>query len=324
MTEQPRVAVFGASGFVGTRVVEALEARGAQVIRLTAPRLRPIPAQDVAEFCHASAELRDHVQASLGGATAIVNAAGIPDASSRDEPRLMAANAACAAILAAGACAHGVQRFVHVSSAAVQGDIDTLDETTQIHPFSAYSRSKVLGEHLVAELGPTESISYRPPGVHGADRRVTRMIHRLASSPLSTTVAPGNGPSPQALIQNVADAVAYLAVCPTAPPPIVIHPWEGITTSGLLRLLGRREPRMLHPALARAGVHMLKRTSRGLPSLEAHRRRIELLWFGQPQASSWLSGAGWTPPVGLDGWDKLFDLLLATPPDRRRNDLVVH
>lgn len=312
MTDQRRVAVFGASGFVGRMTVEALEARGAKVIRLPAPRLKPIPAGDVPDFVRASGELRHQLQASLGEATTVVNAAGIPDASSNDEPRLMAANAACAAILASATRDHGIQRFVHVSSAVVQGDVDTLDETTQVHPFSAYSRSKALGERLVAELGPSECIVYRPPSVHGADRRVTRMIHKLATTPLSTTVAPGDAPSPQALIQNVADAVAYLALCPTAPPAVVIHPWEGITTSGLLRLLGGRNPRLLHPALARVVRRMLKRASRTLPSLEANRRRMELLWFGQRQASSWLSRAGWTPPVGLEGWDQLFDQMSAT------------
>jgi len=311
MTKRVHVAIFGASGFVGTSAAQALEARGAQVTRLAAPRLMPLPHAEVADFVRASSKLREEVQVSMGGATVIVNAAGIPDASSNDEPLLMAANAACAALLSSAARDCGVQRFVHVSSAVVQGDIDTLDETPRVHPFSAYSRSKVLGEALVAEFGPSGSVVYRPPSVHGADRRVTQMIHKLATSSLSATVAPGDAPSPQALIQNVADAVAYLALCPAPPPPVVIHPWEGITTSGLLRLLGRRDPRLLHPALARVIRRTLKSASHGLPRLEANRRRMELLWFGQPQASSWLSRAGWTPPVGLEGWDQLFDQVSA-------------
>lgn len=316
MTNQPQVAVFGASGFVGSRTVQALEARGAKVIRLTAPRLKPIHAGEVADFVRASAELRDKLRVSLGESTAVVNAAGIPDAASSDEPQLMAANAACAAILASASRSNGVHRFVHVSSAAVQGDIDTLDETTHYYPFSPYSRSKALGERLVSQFGPSESIIYRPAGVHGADRTVTQRIHKLAMTPLSTTVAPGGAPSPQALIQNVADALAYLTLCPTVPPPVVIHPWEGITTRGLLRLLGRREPRLLHPSLARATLHLLKGASRGSPRLQANRRRIEMLWFGQGQSSSWLSRAKWTPPVGLEGWDLLFNELSAATPSR--------
>jgi len=308
---QPRVAVFGASGFVGSHAVQALQARGAVVIRLAAPRLESIRAIDVVDFVRGSAELRAQVRASLGGAVAVVNAAGIPDASSGNEPQLMAANAACAAILSAAARDHDVKRFVHVSSAVVQGDIATLDETTVVRPFSAYSRSKALGESMVADFGPTETVIYRPPSVHGADRRVTRMIHRFARTPMSMTVAPGDVPSPQALIQNVADAVAFLALSPTAPPPVVIHPWEGITTAGLLRVLGRREPRLLHPALARIVLRMLKGASLGLPSMEANRRRLELLWLGQSQALSWLSRVGWKAPVGPDGWDKLFDEVAA-------------
>lgn len=312
------MAVFGASGFVGRGVVEALEARGVKVVRLAAPRIAPISADRVEDTVRAAGRLRDEVGRSLGGVTAIVNAAGDPDASSNDEQQLMAANAACAGLLASVARELGIERFVHVSSAVVQGDTEILDETTAVSPFSAYSRSKALGEALVAELGPDGSVIYRPPSVHSPDRRITRAIHRLAKSPLSITVAPGTSPSPQALARNVGDAVAFLALNPSPPPLIVIHPWEGVTTAGLLALLGHRTPRLIPPALARFTLRALKAVGKKVPRIEANRRRLEMLWLGQRQASSWLTRSGWVPAVGSDGWQGMFDELSSSiEPDAR-------
>lgn len=309
MTRDDCVAVFGASGFVGSRVVEALEARGSRVMRVAAPRLEPVAADRAAGALDSSGRLRDEIGRALLGATAVVNAAGNPDASSNDEPQLMAANAACAALLASVAREQGIRRFVHVSSAVVQGAVPVLTEDAWTQPFSPYSRSKALGEQLVVQYGPGETVIYRPPSVHNTDRRVTRAIHRLASSRLSATVAPGTAHSPQALLYNVADAVAYLALCPVGPPTFVIHPWEGLTTAGLLEALGGKAPRLVPRSLAKAMLATLKGVSGIAPKLEANRRRIELLWLGQEQASSWLSRSGWVPPRGPEGWRELRDEL---------------
>ena len=309
MTPEAHVVVFGGSGFVGHSVAEALVARGVKVTCIPAPRLDPVEASSVLNHVRASKAVTDQLCLSLRGATAVVNAAGLPDASSTDEPRLMAANAASAAVIAAATRAEGIRRLVHVSSAVVQGDAAVLDETEHVNPFSPYSRSKAVGEALIREFGPDESVVYRPPSVHSADRRITRAIHKIASTPLSMTVAPGDAHSPQALINNVGDAIAYLAVCSEVPPAIVIHPWEMLTTATLLEVLGHRKPHLIPPAVAHGMLRILRGGARWFPMLEANRRRIELLWLGQGQASSWLTGSGWTPPRGFDGWQDLYTQL---------------
>lgn len=312
MTDKTCVAVFGASGFVGSAVVDALKRRGAAVVQVQAPRVPPTPALEAAKYIKSAATTRARLVASLEGCTAVVNAAGNPDASSSAEPELVAANAVCVALIAQAARDCGVARFVHVSSAVVQGAAPVLTEDAWTKPFSPYSRSKALGEELAIQFGPGETVIYRPPSVHNPDRRVTRAIHRLASSPLSTTVAPGKAHSPQALLHNVADAVAYLALCPTAPPTVVIHPWEGLTTAGLLEVLGGKAPRLVPRFLANAMLMALRGVSGVAPRLEANRRRVELLWLGQEQASSWLTRSGWIPPKGPEGWRSLFDALKAS------------
>lgn len=299
------VAVLGASGFVGNAVVEALQGRGATVVRVRAPRLGAVPSSALRTALTAQSAVVGELTDTFAGVHAVVNAAGDPDASSRDEPALMAANALVPAVVATAVAGAGVPRFVHVSSAVVQGRARTLDQSPVTSPFSAYSRSKALAEELVREIAGEAAVVYRPPSVHAADRRVSRMIARIARSPVSSVARPGSSPTPQALLPNVADAVAYLAVCDEAPPSIVAHPSEGLTTAGLLTLLGGRPPRELPRPVATAAVTLLTTAGRLVPAVAADARRVEMLWFGQGQAPSWLTAAGWAPPLAHDGWAAL-------------------
>lgn len=305
MTNSPCVAVIGASGFVGSAVAEALERRGKRVVRLRAPRLPGMSASEAIHFIeYEPRELADLAE-QLQGADVVVNAAGNPDASSRDVPTLISANGVLPGVIAAACVKAGVGRLVHVSSAVVQGRQPMLDESERADAFSDYSRSKLLGERLTQRFSNGMAVVYRPPSVHGADRRVTRLTARIASSPLASVARPGTAPSPQALIDNVADAIAFLATTPLIPPGIVIHPWELLSTADVMEVLGGRRPLQLPRTLARAVAAFLSLMARVAPPLAANARRVEMLWFGQQQAPSWLSGAGWTPPAGRESWIRL-------------------
>ena len=215
---------------------------------------------------------------------------------------MWAANGILPGLLASECSRYGV-RFVHVSSAAVQGRISSLDSTTEMNPFSAYSASKARGE--VEALRCDSTVIYRPPGVHGFDRKVTRTIARLARSQFTSVAGDGSANSPQALIENVGDAIAFLAVSNVTPPAIVAHPSEGVTTGGLLEDLGGRRPARVSPRLARAAVAAAFGAAQTLPSAAGHARRLEMLWFGQSQSPSWLTGEGWVPVLGRDAWRDL-------------------
>lgn len=232
----------------------------------------------------------------------MVNAAGLADAAgaSRD---LVWANHDLPRLVASVAGELGL-RLVHVSSAAVQGRRPRLDSTPEHAPFSPYSASTAAGERVVLDQAG-EVCVYRPPGVHGPDRPVTRTLVRLARGPWATVAAPGTQNSPQALIENVTDAVAFLATTDQSLPRIVHHPSEGLTVSSLLRLLGGREPRRVPRSVASATVRTAFAAARLRPGLEGHARRLEMLWHGQDQAPSWLTEAGWRAPSGADRWAEL-------------------
>ncbi|WP_406568227.1 NAD-dependent epimerase/dehydratase family protein [Blastococcus carthaginiensis] len=297
--------VFGASGFVGSAAVAALRERGADSIAVPTPRFNPVSAADAKSAARDAMTAHGSLLGVLAGADAVINAAGLSDATSSNEGALIAANAAVPGFIA-GLCSQAaVARFVHVSSAAVQGDRAVLDDGPTGVVMSPYSRSKSLGEELVRQLGQGRAVVYRPPGVHAASRAVTRSLARLAGSPLAAVASPGNDPTPQSLLPNVADAIAFLALHGRQPSPTVAHPWEGLTTGELLDLLGGRRARRLPRCLARSVVAFGGALGRTSPRMVAHSRRLEVLWFGQSQAESWLTRQGWRPPVGIEGWAHL-------------------
>lgn len=298
-----RVVIVG-TGFVARLVERALDDRGVTSVMIHAPRItgRATDSDQVARiFPEAIADLA----ARFAGADAVVNAAGMPDASASESDALWGANAVLPGICAHAARRAGVGRFVHVSSAVVQGRRPTLDESADTEEFSAYCSSKVLGERLALGAAPGITVVYRPPSVHARDRRVTRGLTRIARSPFSCVAGAGDRPTPQALGVNVGAALAHLALTPASPPDIVAHPSEGLTTGSLLRLLGDREPLHIPDRLARAILSAARALEGVAPAGRAHTRRLEMVWFGQGQAPSWLTSDGWRPSTGEELWREL-------------------
>ena len=298
------VAVLGASGFIGQAVAGALESRGADVMALSAPRVATSARSlDDLRLELASGRVTrviDRLREQLLGAARVVNAAGVPSAGAALDDALMGANALLPAVVEA-ARPNG-SRLVHISSAAVQGRRDVLDEAWEWEPFSPYSTAKASGEQLLQ--GRDDTAVYRPTSVHGAGRQVTRSLVRLLTSPLASVAGEGDRPTPQVLVENVGDAVAHVTLTSDVPPPVVLHPSEGLTTAELVRLVGGREPVHVPEAVARAivrGAAVLGRVSGPAAALG---RRIDMLWWGQGQVAGWLADR-WTAPLGHEAWRRL-------------------
>ena len=306
-----RVAVVGASGFIGTSVAHALTVRGCSVQSVPAPRLPRMPPEAAPGYVESGPAAIDQLALAIEGCNCVVNAAGFARADSRDADSLITGNAVLPGIVAAAANEIGAKRFVHVSSAAVQGRRHCLDDSENYSPFSEYSRSKVLGERMAKEFACGIAIVYRPPSVHGISRQQTHSLARFAASPLSSVAAPGSSASPQALIANVADAIAFLATTSQQPPEVVTHPWEGLSVSDVLELLGGKPPVLVPRGLARGIVTSLTFLGLGVHSVRVNARRLEVMWFGQSQATSWLERAGWVPVEGRAAWTVLGESLRA-------------
>ncbi len=289
-----RVAVAGATGFIGGAVVQALEAAGMDVHVL--PSLRAERGIDA---------LAEH----LNRCDVVVNAAGMAQPGSNDERALHDANALFPELLACAAAQAGAARFVHVSSASVQGRQDPLDETTAMHPFSTYSRSKAEGERRLLALRDVPAVViYRATSVQGASRGVTQLLTKYAALPVLPIVQGGQLPVPVALLENTAAAIAHLAGSSRTVGPVVLHPWEGITVGSLLRSFGWNQRALPVPAAAaRFGTRLGGLVTGRSPRFSSRMRSAELLLLGQAQCAERLQADGFVLPVGVDGYRDLAD-----------------
>lgn len=309
-----QVALLGASGFVGGHIMTALLAAGHEVRAVPAPRLR---LEDSAEPPHlllrrpdvrkATRELID----ALHGSEVVINSAGMAEPTSPGTPELFGANALLPLCLSS-ACATVGARLVHISSASVQGDLACLNESPTQRPFSPYSASKALGEVFVLSSECRHHV-FRATSVHARSRSMTAALVRLAASPLSAVAGKGDRPTPQVLVGDLAKCVEHLVERPGA-PAIVLQPGGGLSTGELLHLLGGRKPRHIPEVVASSLVRLLQAGERWAPAVGPHRRRLQMLWFGQSQVAGWLNGA--LGQVDHDAWRTLGDDLRRTRRDR--------
>lgn len=294
-----RWAVVGASGFVGSGIVRELDARGHHVIEVAAPRL--VFAAD-ATSSDAVAALEDSPDlvafaARLSGVDVVVNAAGIADAGAASSPALFGANGLLPLWVASAADSAGVDRMIQISSASVQGRAAVIDERPVFAPFSPYSRSKVQGEELLlgARLTHTEIVVVRATSVQGPDREATRRLQRVARSWLASVARPGDRPTVVSSIDALAQFMADVGSQPAASvPPIVLQPWEGLTTRDVLLAAGDRAPRMIPRIVCRALLGAGYLIGKVSPRVRGTVRRVELMWMGQAQDAAWAASKGLT------------------------------
>lgn len=285
------VAVVGGSGLIGTAVLRGLSAAGCATTVVPAPRLQVPAGQDGMAAARALAPAVELISA-LRGCDSVVLAAGSAWPGSPPTPALFGANAALPLVLLKAAEAAGARHLVHISSAAVQGRREPLDESPTTEPFSGYSLAKALGERLLLDhQSAVEVCIYRPTSVLAPERGLTRALVRLARLPVTPLPGAGNRPLPVAHIDNVAAAVAHLVDRQLT--GIVLHPWEGFDLRTLLTVFGAR--RFVLLPLALAGPTRFAARSRSA-KLAAAARRVDLLVQGQSQQARVLLDAGFVPP----------------------------
>lgn len=295
--------VLGGSGFVGSSVLRILGSAGIGARSIPSPRLSTSAETPEALLDAALGIDTTALVAEMEGHDVVVNAAGLATPSAPGGKDLLGANALLPAVLARAASAAGTRRFVHLSSAAVQGRAPVLDETDTVHPFSAYSRSKALGEQALALAAVREPalsvVTVRATSVQGAGRPTTAALARLARSPLASVASPGTAPSPITSVDTLAGLVLELGRYGGHVPARVLQPWEGLTVRTVLEYAGGR-PRTLPAGLCRVAVtggYALSSLVRG--RLDGHVRRVELMWFGQDQVPGWAVEQGLAPDARI-------------------------
>jgi nucleoside-diphosphate-sugar epimerase len=316
-----RVGIVGASGLVGGLVLKALaesdeiNVRSIGLTRIAADALIDDPIIAVDRWVSQYPADFDGILAALADIDVVVVAAGAARPDSNDFTALWGANALLPWIVGMAA-ARTQTRLVHVSSAAVLGNRAVLDESPTPAPFSPYSQTKAVGEQGLIQLAMVTALQpaiYRPTTVVHPARRVSHALVRAAAKwwlPLGA----GDAPLPLAHPQNVAAVIRHL-IRSSSPPPITIHPSEGMSLSALREAVGVRP---FGPARSSKVFGLACVMGRGVATLTGNpglARRIELLHSGQQTGDSSIEADGYEHPVGRLGWRSLVaDVLGKAPP----------
>ncbi|MFQ5481289.1 MAG: NAD-dependent epimerase/dehydratase family protein [Nitrospinaceae bacterium] len=181
------VLVTGASGFIGSHLVDALRKRGCRVhclIRSTSSR-RWLPPEGIvphiADLTHAPS-----LDSCMDEVEHVFHCAGLTRARTRQE--FYAANAEACRVLF-DACRrhrHRLKSIVHLSSLAAAGPAAPdlpVDETTPCRPITHYGASKLAGEKIALEYAAElPLVVLRPPVVYGEREenflKYLRLLHR--------------------------------------------------------------------------------------------------------------------------------------------------
>lgn len=280
-------AIVGCTGFTGSAICENLARSGVKFKSISAPRLELDTRATVPEVhARASATPLDAIVKQIRGCEVVVNAAGLAAPDARATSDLFGANALLPSVLALAAHTAGAARFVHISSAAVQGYRRTLSGDAEGAPFSPYSESKFLGERALLSLDALDDLTvrvFRATSVQGSGRATTQSLASFARSRLASVAGDGSRPSVIATREEFAASVVGLANENRPLPRIVVQPWAGRTVRDVLLEYGGREPLRLPDLFCRAVITSARQLARltRRPWLAAHARRLEMLWFGQ-------------------------------------------
>ena len=264
-----RIAVTGASGFIGRHVVADLTARGAEVV----PVRRPFDAAAL--------------EKTFRGADAVVHLAGV--VSTVREREYFDANVEGTRAVAEGARAAGV-RLVHISSLAAAGPAPAAaprSEEDPPNPVTAYGRSKLEGERVLREVPGLEWVALRPGVVYGPGDRALLTLFRMANSGLLPLV--GRAGAAYTMI-HVADAVraigAAIGAGVAGEAIFVGHPAPATTRAileGVRSAIGSRARIVRVPMLATriaAAAGDLAGALRGRPAPINGSRYVELAAVG--------------------------------------------
>jgi nucleoside-diphosphate-sugar epimerase len=288
------LALTGATGFIGRRLLQILPRAGyeVRVLLRTATALPP--------GC-ASAVIGDLVRplnlaAALQDVAAVIHSAGPSSAMSglpEQDHRNLSAQATM--MLAQAAQRAGVKRFVFMSSIAAQCGAHSdkvLTEKDEPKPIGEYGAAKLAAEQGLAKLD-LDWVALRPVLVYGPGMKgnMARLL-RIARSPLPLPIATLAARRSLLSLDNLADAIAtVLSVSAQLRRPLIVADSEALTVAEMIVAMRRGLDR--RPGLFPVPMPLLKA---GLRAAGLH-KELHLLTEPLVASAAALRGLGWTPRV---------------------------
>jgi len=299
-----KLAVTGATGFVGSHLLDVALAAGHRVVALT--RRDQVPREGVTWI---SGDLHDTpaLERLVDGADAVIHVAGV--ISGHTAAAFEQGNVEGTLTMLAAATAGGVRRFVHVSSLAAREP-----------KLSLYGASKCRSEELVMGSGLDWAI-VRPPAVYGPGDKETLELFRMAK--LGVMLMPPKGRVSLIHVTDLARLLLALAA-PEAPSGVLIEPDDGkaggwthrefaralgtavgtrpaiVSSPGTLLRLAARADQLLRRDKAKLTVDRAAYFSHRNWVVEPKRAAPPALWkpeieahAGLKQTADWYRTAGW-------------------------------
>ena len=202
-----KLAVTGATGFVGSRLVDAAVGAGHRVQALTRRDMEPRLSVD---WVRGDLDQPPTIAELVAGADAVIHVAGI--ITGRTAADFDRCNVEGTRTMVDAAKAAGVRRFVHVSSLAAREP-----------KLSLYGASKAKAEELVQASGLDFAI-VRPPAVYGPGDKETLELFRMAK--LGFVLLPPAGRLSLVHVDDLARLLLALA-SPDAPAGMIVEPDDG-------------------------------------------------------------------------------------------------
>jgi nucleoside-diphosphate-sugar epimerase len=263
------VLVTGATGFIGRRLVTALQERDAQVRALVRSISSAPPDWERVEIVAGDVADSASLIRACAGIDTVIHAAGFAHANAVNTPefaaRHWAINAEGTFRLLDTAVAAGVKRFIFLSSVKAVGEpeLQLADECWNAPPETAYGQAKRAAEERVLAVGRTtgmQVVNLRPalvygPGMKGNLPRLIEAVRRGWLPPLPET---GNRRS-LVHVDDVVQALLLAAALPMAAGQTYFVT-DGQSYSGrelyrlIRRMLDLPEPRWTLPAPVFYGV----------------------------------------------------------------------
>lgn len=310
-----RVAVTGATGFIGRRLVRALlqipDSRLTLLVRSTS-RLEGLQDPRVTLRIAPLDEPDRLVDALADGVDYIFHLAGLTRA--RDLATYMRTNREGTVSLARAVAgeASTLRRFVHVGSLAAVGpapDGGAVGELSQPAPRTWYGASKLASEQALAEvLSPERFVVARPPAVYGPGERDLFALFKAVQRGIAPVVGSPRKAFSFVYVDDLVEALIRLAVAPEAAGNTFFVAHSEVRTqadlvSGIASALGRRPVRLPIPhaaiAVPAALGTLAQRFLRRPPLLTMQRLReiTPRRWVCDPSRME--RALGWSCPTDL-------------------------
>lgn len=295
-----KVAVTGASGFVGKVVLEALTRAGHHPVAI------------VRAASSARGEIRtsgDLLAADFAplfeGCDAVVNCAARVHVTAREDPATAerafdAMNAELPVRMASAAKKGGVRRFVQLSSVAAISSIspanNRIGDDSAAQPESPYGRAKRAADEALAAMSDNSMtiVSLRPPAIYGPGvGAFFAMLMRAAKLGLPVPVANIDNRRSFAFVDNVADAVVR-ATEGSATGAYILTDSAPLSTADLYRRLltlyghGNRVWNWPAPIIATAAKLLLRSRAQSFIGDAAY------------DGGRFAETFGWQPPTPMD------------------------